>query len=343
MVDERLKTAVLLECQRVFDGWRALTVADFQFEPPKGFSTFTMVIRARVPAQPAGVLYRRLRGKENAILDQAAERAVFLALGAEQIAAHCYHYEDDFRLEELYSGRTLHAAELFDGPTLQKIAVQLHRFHHMPAPPLPDGSFFELLYEKWGAQARVVLEDSIDAFPPEERALCEPLREIYSEETRAMVRRCVAPGPRVFCHNDTYHGNIMRWETGEIRLLDFEFSCLNHPAFDFSNLFAETVMVHGLPAPPHFRIAEPRFGPREFGLLVDHYLDCETFQTAVGRAERRAQLVQSTGDMVMLSDYMYAMAALPLTLAPVQKIRFLPYASQRFARFRAAYARRFEG
>jgi len=38
-----------------------------------------------------------------------------------------------------------------------------------------------------------------------------------------------------------------------------------------------------------------------------------------------------------LSDYMYAMAALPLALAPIQKIRFIPYAHQRFAKFLRAW------
>jgi hypothetical protein len=40
----------------------------------------------------------------------------------------------------------------------------------------------------------------------------------------------------------------------------------------------------------------------------------------------------------MLSDYKYAMAALPLALNPIQKIRFIPYAMQRFNKFREAYA-----
>ena len=30
---------------------------------------------------------------------------------------------------------------------------------------------------------------------------------------------------------------------------------------------------------------------------------------------------------------MYALAAIPLAVNPIQKIRFIPYASQRFARF----------
>ena len=35
----------------------------------------------------------------------------------------------------------------------------------------------------------------------------------------------------------------------------------------------------------------------------------------------------------MLSDYMYAMAGLPLALEPIQKLRFIPYSHQRFHKF----------
>ena len=40
---------------------------------------------------------------------------------------------------------------------------------------------------------------------------------------------------------------------------------------------------------------------------------------------------------------MYALAAIPLAVEPIQKIRFIPYASQRFARFRRACEERFDG
>jgi len=44
-----------------------------------------------------------------------------------------------------------------------------------------------------------------------------------------------------------------------------------------------------------------------------------------------------------MSDYKYAMAALPLAIEPIQKIRFIPYAHQRFAKFLRAYEQRFGG
>ncbi len=46
-------------------------------------------------------------------------------------------------------------------------------------------------------------------------------------------------------------------------------------------------------------------------------------------------------NMLMMSDFKYALAALPLSVEPIQKIRFIPYAHQRFNKFLRAYAQRF--
>ena len=167
--------------------------------------------------------------------------------------------------------------------------------------------------------------------------MCEQLRQIYSAETFAKVTHCLPEGELSFCHNDTYHGNIMKLDSGEIKLLDFEFSCLNHKAYDFSNLFAETVMRHQQPDYPYFRIAEPEFGDQELGSLISFYLDNANFKSAEAREKEFHKLLQDTKMMLMISDYKYAMAALPLAVNPIQKIRFIPYAHQRFAKFLKAY------
>jgi thiamine kinase-like enzyme len=125
----------------------------------------------------------------------------------------------------------------------------------------------------------------------------------------------------------------MKLDSGEIKLLDFEFSCLNNKAYDFSNLFAETVMQHQQPEYPYFRIAEPEFGDRELSMLIDFYLDNTDFENPEARNREFQKLLGDTKRLLMLSDYKYAMAALPLAVNPIQKIRFIPYAYQRFKKF----------
>jgi thiamine kinase-like enzyme len=170
--------------------------------------------------------------------------------------------------------------------------------------------------------------------------MCDELLEILTDATASKVQRCLPDSPLAFCHNDTYHGNVMMLTDGSIKLLDFEFSCRNHPAFDFANLFAETVMQHGLTDSPYFSIAEPGYTREDIATLVGHYLDCSTL-TGDARATELDRLVSETQDMIMLSDYMYAMAAIPLAVHPIQKIRFVPYAHARWNRFLAAFEERF--
>ena len=332
-----MKAKIFRQCQRLFPEWAARSITDFEFDDPKGFSSFTMGIRSNRPTRPVAVLYRSFEGKENAILDFETEKEVFLMLGAHDIAAHCHYYDKTCRIESFYQGRTLVAEDLFEAENLRQIADQLYRFHQLKPPGLPQQTFFEMLHIKWGQLAKQVLEEESVGFPPNERDMCEKLREIYSIETREKVRRCMPDGELTFCHNDTYHGNIMKLDSGEIKLLDFEFSCLSNKAYDFSNLFAETVMQHQRPEYPYFRIVEPKFGDHELGMLIDFYLDNADFENREARNREFQKLLHDTKAMLMLSDYKYAMAALPLAVHPIQKIRFIPYAHQRFSKFLVAY------
>ncbi|MGI9606454.1 MAG: aminoglycoside phosphotransferase family protein [Acidimicrobiales bacterium] len=324
---------VLRRCQKAVPAWANLTTADFDFDDPKGFSSFTIGVRARTPVEPAAVLYRQLEGKENAILDFETERAVFLLLGDADIAARCLHYEETCRIEAFYTGRTLTADDVFDTDVQRGIANELFRLHQLEPEGLPDRTFFELLTEKWGALARSVLGEERSWLPPHEQALCDDLEAVWSPDTVAKVLRCLPDGDPVFCHNDTYHGNVFMLDDGSIKLLDFEFSCLNHIAFDFANLFAETIMEHGLDEPPHFRIGEPKFTDDDLRAIIGFYLDNASFDDVQEREARADRLLAETRRALLLSDYMYAVAALPLALEPIQKIRFIPYSHQRFHRF----------
>ncbi len=283
-----MRDEVLERCQAALPGWVGLSVDDFEFDPPKGFSSFTMGIRAKpgVAADPPAVLYRHLAGKENAILDFGTERQTFLLLGQAEIAAECYHYDDTCRIEQFFVGRTLTADDVFDPDVQRGIADELFRLHQLTPDGLPDRTFFELLHEQWGEMARSVLGEQRSSFPPDEQALCDDLTEIYSDATIAKVLRCLPDRPPVFCHNDTYHGNVMLLDDGPIKLLDFEFSCRNHIAFDFANLFAETVMQHGLAEPPHFEIAEPKFTDTDLASLIGCYLDNAEFESTEARRSR---------------------------------------------------------
>lgn len=332
-----LRAEVFERCRAAVPAWRELAVDDATFDPPKGFSSFTMGVHVRADVDPRAVLYRHLDGKENAILETDNERAVFLSLGEAGIAPHCLAYERNYRIEQFYAGRTLTADDVFDPAVQHGVAEQLHRLHHHDPGPLPEATYFELLHEKWGRLARHVLDRERHRFPDHEAGLCDDLYGALEPTTLDMAMRCLPAGEPTFCHNDTYHGNVFLLDDGSIRLLDFEFACRNHIAFDFANFFAETVMLHGFDEPPHFQIGEPRFTDADLASMIGHYVALD------GAADpaRVDRLVGETRRAIILSDLMYTLAAIPLAVEPVQRIRFLPYAHARFARFRRAWAAEF--
>ena len=102
-----MKAKTFEQCHKAFPEWVDSSMADFTFDDPKGFSSFTMGIRTKNAVQPTAVFYRRLEGKENAILDYETEKELFLLLGVHNIAAHCYYYDETCRIEAFYQGRTL--------------------------------------------------------------------------------------------------------------------------------------------------------------------------------------------------------------------------------------------
>ena len=325
------ESQALAECREAIPAWRDIADECFAFTPPKGFSSFTMGIRHTAAVGPPAVLYRRLEGKENALLDFEDERRVYLALDEAGIAAHCLAYERTHRIEAFYEGRTLTKGDLTDTDILAKIGEQIGRLHGL-SPSVPAEPFFERLFRRWSVLARATLVDARDQFPANEREMCAKLMRILEPQTLAKVLDFVPSSPLHFAHNDVYHGNAYLLESGEVRLLDFEFACLNHPCFDFSNLFAETQMRHGLEEYPHFAIGETNATRERVAAIVDGYL-------ASGAKEAsREQYIEWTFSMLPLSDFMYAMAALPLAVEPIQKIRFIPYSLARFAKFEQAWA-----
>jgi len=336
-----MKENILEKCKECLPTWASFSVDDFTFEPPKGFSSFTVGVHCKNEVVPKSVMYRKLQGKKNAILDFNIEKHVFLALGKSSIAVDFYHYDTNSRIEKFVDGRSLVVDDLSNTDTLKQIANCLYVLHHHDIPELPDKMFFELLHDKWGSLSKPILEQQSSVFPANEQEMCLELQEIYSDSTLEKVLRCIPEGELTFCHNDTYHGNIMKLKGGKIKLFDFEFSCLNNKCYDFACLFAESVIKHKQEDYPYFKIGLPEFGDKELGLLINFYLDNHTFESEEEREKEFKKLLQGANDMLLLADYKYAMAAIPLSLDPIQKIRFIPYAYQRFNKFLKAYNTRF--
>ncbi len=321
---------ILKQCQKIFLQWSKVRIEHLEVQEPKGFSSLAYVVKTSLDISPKAILFRSLSAKDNAILDQKREEQLFLFLGEKEIAPKCLYYDQDCRIEEFYEGHSLKRTDIFNDNILKKVANQIYQLHQLKPLGLPKESFFTLLHTKWGGLASQVLTHQRDKFPENEQEMIEDLTKIYHPDMFKKVEKLLPKSELSFCHNDTYHGNIMLLSDQRVKLLDFEFSCMNHKAFDFSNFFAETVMSHGHEKYPYFDIEKPKFKKSDIQKMVDYY-----FQNSAHRVSlaKHTQLVEEIMSMIKLSDYMYALAAIPLAVNPIQKICFLPYAHRRFHKF----------
>ena len=115
-MDESSKTKRrFVNVSALFPERQPLSAEQFDFDDPKGFHHSQWVFEARVAVQLPAVLYRKLAGKENAILDFATERDVF-----------CWRRADCRPL--LLPRRDLSDWAFYDGRTLSAEDLKTRRF-----------------------------------------------------------------------------------------------------------------------------------------------------------------------------------------------------------------------
>lgn len=164
------------------------------------------------------------------------------------------------RVEEYFESTTLSAADLRDPQISRWIGARMAELHSVDIDVVEDGAEWEIAasanVNSWLAPAREVLalpailkvvrqEIDIDAFEADWRRYMGWLATIDDQKDG---------NRRVFAHNDTQYGNLLRLKTispnvpehRQIIVVDFEYAAPNPAAFDIANHFHEwTADYHG--------------------------------------------------------------------------------------------------
>jgi choline kinase len=172
------------------------------------------------------------------------------------------------RIEEYFDSSTLTAADIRKPSVSQWIGMRMAELHCVdidavegaPHPLEEEGQTWDVAAKRnvaeWLGHARGVL--ALPSFPEDVR------REIDIDGFEETWKRYVAwldnfeskhgKSPRVFAHNDTQYGNLLRMnkpkpgtpEHRQIVVVDFEYASPNSAAFDIANHFHEwTANYHG--------------------------------------------------------------------------------------------------
>ncbi|KQU70655.1 hypothetical protein ASD62_06195 [Phycicoccus sp. Root563] len=125
-------------------------------------------------------------------------------------------------------GRTCTAADI--GANLPRLAAALRRLHSGPA--------FASRFDMFEVQRRYAQIVAAQGFPlPEGYAALEPAARRLEAALRTF------PEGLVPCHNDLLAANIID-DGGDLRLIDYEYSGMNEPAFELGNLVNESQLDH---------------------------------------------------------------------------------------------------
>ncbi|KAL7754379.1 hypothetical protein RI367_000360 [Sorochytrium milnesiophthora] len=224
------------------------------------------------------------------------------------------------RFEEFLDCTTLTRRDIRDAQTSRGIAKQLFKLHNMvndfpPSPKIQPSKSLSVLQgfvspasrpdvpssrersEMWRVVAkylRIALEkvpEIVEAYPEREgRAMAVDFRAggWLQQAFNHMQQYLENLGsPIVFAHNDLQNGNILRTnDTGDLILVDYEYSAYNHRGYDIANHFIEwTSDYHG--DTPHL-LNQAAYPSREKQMrFIDAYM--EAFEERHG-----PQFVQGT-------------------------------------------------
>ncbi|KAK2979521.1 hypothetical protein RJ640_014972, partial [Escallonia rubra] len=136
------------------------------------------------------------------------------------------------RVEEFIHARTLSASDLRDPEISALIAAKTKEFHDLDMPGPKTVLLWDRLRNWLSAARRMSSPEEAYAFHLD--AL---------EEEISFLEKSISGDHHLrvgFCHNDLQYGNIMiDEETRSITIIDYEYACYNHIAFDIANHFCE--------------------------------------------------------------------------------------------------------
>lgn len=215
---------------------------------------------------PYKTLLLRIYGPHSSdLINRAAELRILHVLSSRyRIGPRVYGTFGNGRVEEYFESEPLTAQELRDPQISRWIAVRMSELHRVDVRKVVDP--VEWADPKDGTRGELGVKRNVRTWIPAAREVLKLIRneeykkeidfELFVEQwTRyynwvrdwEKEEDCAKQSPRVFCHNDTQYGNLLKlkqpqvgkWPHQQIIVVDFEYASPNSAAFDIANQFCE--------------------------------------------------------------------------------------------------------
>lgn len=288
---------IRLACKEHVAGWESVPAEDINVDQiMAGLSNqlFKVNIREGYPDRSrflhTDVLFR-IYGKDvNSLYDSATELCVFKKLGLRGVAPRLIAEVEGGRVEEWIDGAALLCEDMQRISVLHGVAAILSGIHKIDLSKYVDTKpcVFKFL-ERWrkGAMKNfsAVGEDHPSYLALQRMNLPLFAEESYRIEEYLFPRGCSASEATIiaFCHNDIQENNIMVTHSS-MRLIDFEYSGYNFPAYDIASFFWEMTCNYCVTSYPFFSIDPAKYPPlhtrRLFAAMYLSFLTGTTVKTS---------------------------------------------------------------
>ncbi|KAK6743686.1 hypothetical protein RB195_010774 [Necator americanus] len=269
--DEYILTRARDLCAHYLGGaWEHVDISKFSLSKMSGGLTnlvFRCSLAPEVPImgiEPRTVLLRIQTGTDT--LQLMKEVAIFTSLNAHGVGPKLLGIFPGGRIEEYLPSRMLSKEEMY-GKFVASVAALNAQINNIEM-PLPKSPQMVPLCRIWLAKyvknggGPIVLENTAVGghveFP--DVLTIEQLEEEINEVERFLEsQQC----PSVFCHNDLVPSNVLLRDAKEknfkkdedrLVIIDFEFGCYNHRAYEIANNIVEHGMTYNLTTHPFYGI-----------------------------------------------------------------------------------------
>ncbi|KAJ2691899.1 hypothetical protein GGH99_002086 [Coemansia sp. RSA 1285] len=261
---------------------------------------------------PRKILLRVYGAGSSNILSRDEELYWISQLSTLGLGTHVYVVFGNGRLEEFLESTTLTENDTCQPSISRKVAQSLCQFHSLVTQYRPYGNSAgdadggeKAVPQPWlwakvdGWMEQVESKWSTVQQKCERNAECTAILNNWSELKQAVEKYRAhvenSRSPVVFAHNDVQYSNILQLEgTGELVLVDFEYSGYNYRGYDIANHYASWTAVYDpvkktrVMDPALYPTAEQRYTFLREYVLTKAYLDANIDDSSTGKSGQDA-------------------------------------------------------
>jgi choline kinase len=338
-------------CQASIPGWASVPSENIRIDQLcEGLSNQNFKVHLKsVTARMVPCVLFRVYGKDaHTLYDGELELKIVQMLSEYQVAPTIYANGEGWRIEEWHFSVPLPNRSMRNPAIFTQVAAHMGRLHKLSSRsdfPIEIRSCPVLSTSRLGTWATAFQSAAAALRCEEGRRQALDVDEVFSERDW-LTEFVTAEDPKikgsgldvVFSHWDSQENNILQTQYG-LRFIDFEYSGMEHQAFDIATYFVECTLDYLWDKPPFYKVSLADFpSEREQRLFCSIYLS-EYLETTIRPSDLSVSvLFERVQRFVLVVHHVWAMwSVIRAPQAPtVNEFDYLEYAQTRWFMYKWA-------